>query len=113
MGHDHRLRPFFYNNTDGAAYYEKQYGYDRDNLLTSETIDAPTAVAGKGSQAYTYDPVGRLASWRKTDASTVTYAYDGAGNRTQAGANTYTYDDQNRLTSGVLSATLAEDEQAL
>lgn len=74
------------------------YGYNPDDDVTSQTITAP-GNAGAGSHSYAYDRSGRLASWTK-GSTTTTYAYDGSGNRTQAGSSTYTYDQRNRMTTG-------------
>lgn len=43
---------------------------------------AATGIARAGTDSYTYDALGRLASVTYADGSTVTYTYDAAGNRT-------------------------------
>ncbi|BCL12610.1 LamG-like jellyroll fold domain-containing protein [Micromonospora sagamiensis] len=71
------------------------YGYDPNGNMNSKVT---TGFAGASSNTYGYDLANRLTSW--TRGSTVTaYAYDGSGNRTQAGAKTFTYDARNRLTA--------------
>jgi RHS repeat-associated protein len=71
-----------------------------------------TRTDGKGQrQVYAYDALDRITrvEFRKesgTVESTVTYGYDGNGNRTTrtgaTGTTTYTYDSLNRLTSELL-----------
>ncbi|MFI6823458.1 hypothetical protein ACIBJE_21250 [Micromonospora sp. NPDC050187] len=71
------------------------YGYDPNGNMNSKVT---TGFAGASSNTYGYDLADRLTSW--TRGSTVTaYAYDGSGNRTQAGAKAFTYDARNRLTA--------------
>jgi YD repeat-containing protein len=64
------------------------YGYNAGGYLTSKTT---TGFAGAGTNTYGYDQAGRLTSWNN-GTTTTGYAYDGAGNRVQAGSTTYTYD---------------------
>jgi RHS repeat-associated protein len=71
------------------------YGYDLADHLTSKTT---AGTAGAGTSTYTYDQAGRLTS-ATTGGTTTTYAFDDAGNRTQAGVLAATYDERNRLTS--------------
>jgi RHS repeat-associated protein len=54
---------------------------------------------GSAANTYTYDHANQLTSWNN-GSTTVTYGYDGSGNRTQAGAQTFTYDARDRLSSG-------------
>ena len=75
------------------------YTYDAEGNLTGQQVVMPGNAAA-GTHRYTYDRVGRLASWTKPSGSTVTYAYDRAGNRVRAGQATFTYDERNRLVSG-------------
>ncbi|MFN8036450.1 MAG: DNRLRE domain-containing protein [Acidimicrobiia bacterium] len=79
--------------------YNLNYGYDADNNLTTKTLSSPFAIAGLGTNTYTYDRAERLVSWAPPGAPAVTYTYDNSGNRTQAGTQTYTYDQRNRLVS--------------
>jgi RHS repeat-associated protein len=81
----------------------KQFGYDDDGNVTTETT---TGFAQAGTQTYHYNDANQLDEWDPATGSPVTYAYDGAGNRTQAGSTTYTYNAQNQLTSdGTLTYT--------
>ena len=75
------------------------YGYDNDDNVTSRAVTAPGNPAA-GTNTYTYDTAGRLATWTNPASTLTTYGYDNAGNRTTAGAQTFTYDERNRLTSG-------------
>lgn len=77
------------------------YTYDpAGDLLTAQTPDGATARS-------TYDRAGRLLEIANTEASGTlsrfTYAYDGAGNRTELTTSVattyYSYDTLNRLTS--------------
>ncbi|PAZ11830.1 laminin G [Streptomyces sp. SA15] len=78
------------------------YDYDLDDNLTSKKT---TGTAGAGDNTYGYDYAGRLKSWTK-GATTTSYAWDAAGNRTQAGSTTATFDARNRqLTDGATKFT--------
>ncbi|MDG4832086.1 LamG domain-containing protein [Solwaraspora sp. WMMD1047] len=90
-----RLRTDTLRTANGATTLGSiTYGYDENSNLTSKVT---TGFAGASSNTYGYDLADRLTSW--TRGSTVTaYAYDGSGNRTQAGSKTFTYDARNRLT---------------
>jgi RHS repeat-associated protein len=82
------------------------YGYNAGGYLTSKTT---TGLAGASASTYGYDRAGRLTSWT-SGTTTVSYAYDGAGNRTQAGSTTYTYDARDQLTGdGTSSYAYAAD----
>jgi RHS repeat-associated protein len=84
--------------TGGATLRSATYGYDPSSTkLTTETI-APAGTAGAGTNTYSYDLAGRLTSWQ-FGATTTTYGWDDAGNRTSVGATTSTYDARNRLVS--------------
>ncbi|MFJ4468057.1 LamG-like jellyroll fold domain-containing protein [Streptomyces sp. NPDC089424] len=69
------------------------YAYDLDDRLTGKDT---AGTAGAGSHTYAYDQAGRLTSWT-TGGRTTAYAWDKAGNRTQAGSATAAYDARNRL----------------
>ena len=71
------------------------YQYDPNGNLTTKTTGG---FAGAGTNTYTYDQADRLGSWNN-GTSTADYAYDGAGNRTQAGTTTYSYDARDELTT--------------
>ncbi|MFJ9121900.1 LamG-like jellyroll fold domain-containing protein [Streptomyces sp. NPDC102394] len=78
------------------------YDYDLDDNLTSKTT---TGTAGAGTNTYAYDWANRLTTWTK-DATSVSYTWDAAGNRTKAGTTTATYDARNRrLTDGPTAYT--------
>src|SRR5262249_5603006 len=76
-----------------AAYVRSRYALTGD--ITSKTT---TGAAGASANTYGYDQAGRLISWNN-GTTTTGYAYDGAGNRVQAGSTTYTYDARDQLTS--------------
>jgi RHS repeat-associated protein len=71
------------------------YGYDLNGDITSK---ATTGFVGGAANTYTYDQAGRLTSWNN-GTTTTSYAYDGAGNRVQAGSTNYAYDARDQLTS--------------
>ncbi|MEA5367216.1 LamG-like jellyroll fold domain-containing protein [Amycolatopsis sp., V23-08] len=79
----------------GAGEASITYGHDPDGRITSLTT---TGTAGAGANSYGYDQSGRLTSVTR-GATTTTYGYDGAGNRTQAGSATATYNERNQLVS--------------
>jgi RHS repeat-associated protein len=69
------------------------YQYDIDGRLIGKST---RGTAGAGSHTYDYDDAGRLTAWTYGD-TTVDYAWDDSGNRTQAGELTAAYDERNRL----------------
>ncbi|REH51886.1 RHS repeat-associated protein [Kutzneria buriramensis] len=104
FGYDglHRLASDTLKTSGGATVASIGYGYDLNGNLTSKTT---TGFAGAAANTYTYDQANRLTSWNN-GSSTVNYAYDASGNRTQVGSNVYTYDARDQLTSdGVNSYT--------
>ncbi|MFC0437396.1 LamG-like jellyroll fold domain-containing protein [Kutzneria buriramensis] len=104
FGYDglHRLASDTLKTSGGATVASIGYGYDLNGNLTSKTT---TGFAGSAANTYTYDQANRLTSWNN-GSSTVNYAYDASGNRTQVGSNVYTYDARDQLTSdGVNSYT--------
>jgi RHS repeat-associated protein len=82
-------------NPGGATVYSVSYGYDPADQLVSKST---TGTAGSGDNRYAYDLDGRLTSWTSAGRTT-SYGWDGAGNRTAAGAVTFSYDERNRLLS--------------
>ncbi|MFI9380090.1 LamG-like jellyroll fold domain-containing protein [Kutzneria sp. NPDC052558] len=74
-----------------------EYGYDRDDKLTSKTS---TSTVGSTPNGYGYDGAGRLTSWTDGSGQTTNYGWDNAGNRVSAGSQTYSYDQRNQLLSG-------------
>ena len=90
----------------GTTLASVSYGYNAGGYLTSKTTSGFT---GASANTYGYDRAGRLTSWTSGSVTT-SYAYDGAGNRTQAGSTTYTYDARDQLTSdGTSSYAYAAD----
>ena len=85
-------------NAGGTVFYQAGYLYDANGNLKQKTLGA--GQAGAGTQTYGYDLASRLTSWTGPSGTTTSYAWDNAGNRTQAGGQTYTYDERNRLLSG-------------
>jgi RHS repeat-associated protein len=90
---------YFPNGSDPVTY-AKNYYYDNDSQLAYESVDGTSTPADNGWHSYTYTPLHQLESWTKPSGAVVNYAYDGAGNRTQAGGSTFVFDNQNRVTSG-------------
>ena len=85
------------------------YSYDSAGRLATMTDPATGTVLSYsynsmdgvaqisyGTGADTYDEANRLTSWNN-GATTTNYAYDGAGNLTQAGSRSYTYDARDEL----------------
>ncbi|WP_169454359.1 LamG-like jellyroll fold domain-containing protein [Catelliglobosispora koreensis] len=97
LGYDplHRLSSDELKTPAGASIAKLAYGYDANDNLTSKTT---TGFAGAASNTYGYDLANRLISWSNGSTSTA-YAYDKAGNRTQAGAVTYTFNERDQLAS--------------
>lgn len=87
------------NTATNATLHAVTYGYDNDDNLTAKNITAPGNPSA-GNNTYTYDNPGRLATWTNPAGTVTTYAYDGAGNRTQAGASTFAYDNRNQILTG-------------
>jgi len=94
---------------DGAARAYKTYQYDANGNLTSERMNnnKPGLPASEARTDYTYDNRNRMTKADSYDGavikSTVTCAYDGAGNvtsKTTGGNRTtaYNYDHRGRLT---------------
>jgi RHS repeat-associated protein len=81
-----------------VAPVSSTYGYFADDNVQSKTVAIP-GNASSGVHQYTYDWADRLKTWTGPQGA-VTYDYDGAGNRTKAGAGAFTYDERNRITSG-------------
>lgn len=99
------IRAFGYNSlheltsdtlsVGGTTVASIGYGYNLNGDITSKTT---SGFAGAASNTYGYDQADRLTSWT-SGGTTTGYAYDGAGNRVQAGSTTYTYDARDELTS--------------
>ncbi|MFL6125309.1 LamG-like jellyroll fold domain-containing protein [Actinophytocola sp.] len=101
-----RLREFTYDDL-GRLKLDKlgttasiAYDYDLNDRLTTKNT---TGFTGAGQNTYGYDQADRLTSWTNQPtggtATTTTYGWDKAGNRTSAAGKTSTYDERNRLTS--------------
>ena len=82
--------------TGGSCWWEN-YQYDKDDNITAQAVDFQGTL---GWNTYGYNAAEQLTSWTNPASVVTNYSYDGAGNRTSAGANTFVYDDQNRITSG-------------
>lgn len=97
FGYDalHRMTSDTVTTAAGATVASIAYGYNLDDQLTAKTT---TGYAGAAANSYTYDTAGRLTSW-SNGTTTVPYAYDASGNRTQIGAQNLSYDARNRLIS--------------
>lgn len=95
----HRLTSDVLTDTSSSTTASHTYGFDDDSNFTSQTITLP-GNSSAGQHTYHYDRSGRITNWTRPDSSFTDYAWDGAGNRTQAGASTFTYDERNRLISG-------------
>ena len=74
------------------------YSYDPDGNVKTEDVVLPGNPQA-GSHTYGYDDAGRLTSWTHA-GDTVTYGWDGAGNRTSVGDDSFGYDPRNRLVIG-------------
>ncbi|MDQ6719298.1 MAG: DNRLRE domain-containing protein [Candidatus Dormibacteraeota bacterium] len=84
-----------------TATHTINYGYDANSNRTSAVVGPAGLTNGAASNfAYTYDLADRLTGWTDNTAnSTVTYGWDGAGNRITSGPTTATYDERNRIQS--------------
>ncbi|MDI2130543.1 LamG-like jellyroll fold domain-containing protein [Yinghuangia seranimata] len=83
----------------GTVQAQTTYTRDSNGRITTQTTGG---LAGSGTQTYTYDQAGRLATWN--DGTTQTgYGYDNAGNRTTvttpAATITAVYNARNQLTA--------------
>jgi RHS repeat-associated protein len=90
----HQLKTDTLKGPSGTVEASVAYGYDNAGHLTSKTT---AGVAGAGSNTYTYDDAGRLATWT-AGSSTTQYGYDADGNRTRAGPVSYSYNARSELT---------------
>ncbi|MGH9167186.1 MAG: RHS repeat-associated core domain-containing protein [Acidimicrobiia bacterium] len=75
-------------NPGGAAL---SYGYDRRGFITS--------ISGSGTESFTYDPLGRLASWTDGAGVTHSYQYDPVGNLTKKDDRKFTHDAASQITN--------------
>jgi RHS repeat-associated protein len=90
------------NAQTAAALLILGYSYDAAGNITGITSSRD------GAATYTYDALNRLASV-SSPGFNAAYAYDAAGNRTQAGNITYTYDAGGRLVSASDGTTYTYD----
>ncbi|MFG2847817.1 LamG-like jellyroll fold domain-containing protein [Kitasatospora sp. NPDC048296] len=97
FGYDplHRLTSDTVSTAGGAAVSSIAYSYNLDDQLTAK---ATTGFAAAANNTYTYDQTARLTSWNN-GTTTVPYAYDASGNRTQIGGQNLSFDARNRLIS--------------
>jgi RHS repeat-associated protein len=101
-----RLREFTYDDLGRltldrlTASASVDYDYDLNDRLT---LKETTGLAGAGRNTYGYDNADRLTSWTQQQAggtaTTTTYGWDKASNRTSVNGRTSTYDERNRLLS--------------
>jgi YD repeat-containing protein len=100
------VKSFTQRGWDGSAFTTAgatTYAYDAADRLTSQR-----RVDGAGTQralyTYSYDAADRVAS-QTIDGTTTAYAYDLAGQLTQAGAATFGYDaNGNRMNAGYVTS---------
>jgi RHS repeat-associated protein len=79
------------------------YTYDPTSNRTNQTDR-------NGDQTtYSYDALNRLTEFDPPDTPPVSYAYDDAGNRIQAGSTTYSFNELNQLTSSSDGTTYGYD----
>jgi RHS repeat-associated protein len=81
-----------------------KYGYDTAGNVTSkidQRLEAETS--------YAYDGLNRLAEFNPPGEGSTAYAYDAAGNRTQAGATTYVFNALNQPTESSAGTTYSYD----
>lgn len=90
----HRIKTDTLATGTGQTVASIGYGYNADDSLTSKIT---SGFAGSSANTYQYDFAQRLTSW-SNGTNTVTYGYDGNGNRTQVGAKTFKYNARNQLT---------------
>jgi RHS repeat-associated protein len=97
LGYDssHRLTSDEVKTSAGTSLGKITYGYDANDNITAKNT---TGFAGAANNTYTYDLSDRLTAWT-AGTTTTAYAYDKAGNRTQAGSHTFTYDERDSLIS--------------
>jgi RHS repeat-associated protein len=97
FGYDsrHRLSSDTVTTPAGTTVASISYGYDANG---NETAKTTTGFTGSATNTYTYNARNEVTSWND-GATTTSYAYDPAGNRTQAGSRTFTYNARNELTS--------------
>ncbi|MDX6587303.1 MAG: hypothetical protein QOI31_1776 [Solirubrobacterales bacterium] len=80
------------------------YVYDAAGNRTSQ-VDR-----NSDETTYEYDALNRLTEFDPPAGAAVSYAFDKAGNRTQAGSTTFAYDSLNQLTSDSTGATYDYDD---
>ena len=83
-----RLTSDVVKNASGAVLYQAGYAYDGQGNLAQKVLGA--GQPGAGTHTYAYDQARRLTSWTTPGGQVTGYAWDGAGNRVQAGGQTYT-----------------------
>jgi RHS repeat-associated protein len=92
-----------------TATHTISYGYDANSNRTATVVGPSTLTNGAAYNfGYTYDRVNRLTGWTNNATNaTVTYGWDGAGNRVSVGSATATFDQRNRILSDTSGATYA------
>ncbi len=75
----HRVTSVKNTLADGSVQDEFLYTYDAAGNLKTKTEQS--GGTERGTTAYTYDSLNRLASVAYPDGRTISYTYDGAGNR--------------------------------
>ena len=84
--------------TTGETEIGFRYGYNKNNLLMEETR---TENGSSEKSKYTYDKLGQLTAWSRSDGYSESYTYDPVGNMTAKVTNgtklSMTYDAANEL----------------
>jgi RHS repeat-associated protein len=93
-----RLSSDTMTSATGTVTDSTSWSYDADSNITVKTVSG-AGVAGAGQNSYSYDDADRLQSWTAPGGAVTSYAWDLAGNRTQAGTASYAFNDRNQVVS--------------
>ena len=100
-----RLAETSTKTTEPPAVLESlKYGYDVAGNVTSK-LDQRL----ESETSYTYDALNRLAEFNPPGEGSTTYAYDAAGNRTEAAGTTYAFNALNQPTESSAGTTYSYD----